>query len=146
MAPIAAGLKLPATADEWLADRGRELDWRLKRFAHRLGRGVVEGVSFDNGKLSISPVRAGKSTAAEKLAAQIDGLMPQVRITELLHEVARSTGFAQVFTTVRTREQHANENALLAANLADGSNLGLTHMAKASQGVSVDKLIWTKSA
>ena len=146
VAPIAAGLKLPATADEWLADRGRELDWRLKRFAHRLGRGEVEGVSFDNGKLSISPVRADESVSAKQLAARIDGLMPRVRITELLHEVARSTGFAHAFTNVRTREQHDNENALLAAILADGSNLGLARMAEASQGVTADQLIWTKSA
>ena len=145
-APIAAGLKLPATADEWLADRGRELDWRLKRFAHRLGRGEVEGVSFENGKLSISPVRADDSVAAKQLAARIDGLMPRVRITELLHEVARSTGFAHAFTNVRTREQHDNENALLAAILADGPNLGLARMAEASQGVIADQLIWTKSA
>ena len=32
-APIAADLKLPAMADAWIADRSRELDWRLKRFA-----------------------------------------------------------------------------------------------------------------
>jgi TnpA family transposase len=146
VAPIAAGLKLPATADEWLADRGRELDRRLKRFAHRLGRGEVEGVSFENGKLSISPVRADESVVAKQLAARIDGMMPRVRITELLHEVARSTGFAQAFTNVRTREPHDNENALLAAILADGSNLGLARMAEASQGVTADQLIWTKSA
>lgn len=146
VAPIAAGLKLPATADEWLADRGRELDRRLKRFAHRLGRGEVEGVSFENGKLSISPVRADESVAAKQLAARIDGMMPRVRITEHLHEVARSTGFAQAFTNVRTREPHDNENALLAAILADGSNLGLARMAEASQGVTADQLIWTKSA
>lgn len=32
-APIAAGLGLPPTADQWLAERGRQLDWRLKKFA-----------------------------------------------------------------------------------------------------------------
>ena len=81
--PIAADLKLPATADEWIADRGRELDWRLKRFAHRLARGQVEGVALKDGKLSIAPVRADESAAAKALAARIDGLMPRVRITEL---------------------------------------------------------------
>ena len=145
-APIAAELKLPATADEWLADRGRELDWRLKRFAHGLARGTVEGVMFTDGKLSIAPVRAHESAAAKALAARIDGLMPRVRITELLHEVARATKFSQAFLNLRTREQHDNENALLAAILADGSNLGLARMAEASQGVTPDQLVWTRSA
>ena len=145
-APIAADLKLPATADEWIVDRGRELDWRLKRFAHRLARGQIEGVALKDGKLSIAPVRADESAAAKALAARIDGLMPRVRITELLHEVARATGFGQAFLNLRTRERHDNENALLAAILADGSNLGLARMAEASQGVTPDQLIWTKSA
>lgn len=145
-APIVADLKLPATADEWLADRGRELDRRLKRFAHGLARDKVEGVTLKDGKLSIAPVRADKSAAAKALAARIDGLMPRVRITELLHEVARATSFPQAFLNLRTRERHDNENALLAAILADGSNLGLARMAEASQGVTPDQLVWTKSA
>lgn len=82
----------------------------------------------------------------QQLAVRIDGLMPRVRITELLHEVARATGFAQAFVNLRTREAHDNENALLAAILADGSNLGLARMAEASQGVTADQLFWTKSA
>lgn len=72
--------------------------------------------------------------------------MPRVRITELLHEVARATSFPQAFLNLRTRERHDNENALLAAILADGSNLGLAHMAEASQGVTPDQLVWTNSA
>lgn len=145
-APITTDLKLPATADAWLADRGRELDWRLKRFAHGLARGKVEGVTFKDDKLSVAPVRADESAAAKALAARIDALMPRVRITELLHEVARATGFPHAFLNVRTRERHDNENALLAAILADGSNLGLARMAEASQGVTPDQLVWTKSA
>ena len=145
-APIAASLKLPATADEWLADRGRELDWRLKRFARRLALDQVEGVTLNDDKLSIAPVRADESAAAKALAARIDGLMPRVRITELLHEVARATGFPLGFINVRTGERHGNQNALFAAILADGSNLGLARMADASQGVTPDQLVWTKAA
>ena len=146
VAPIAATLKLPATADEWLDGRARELDLRLKRFAQSLANGKIEGVSLDDGKLSISPVRADRDPAAENLAARIDALMPRVRITELLHEVTRETGFLNAFTNLRTNELHDNENALLAAILADGSNLGLTRMAASSQGVTPDQLVWTKSA
>jgi hypothetical protein len=41
--PIAAKLGLPATADEWLARRGAELDRRLRRFGRRLRRGASDG-------------------------------------------------------------------------------------------------------
>lgn len=146
VAPVAAELGLPASPDDWLADRGRELDWRLKRFAHRLARGKLDGVRYDRGKLSITPVRASLPDGAGALTARVDALMPRVRITELLHDVARQTGFLSAFTNLRTRELHDNENALLATILADGSNLGLARMAEASQGVTADQLTWTQSA
>ena len=146
VAAVAASLNLPATADEWITGRARELDWRLKRFAHRLAKGKIEGVTLVGGKLSITPVRADEPKAASALAEKISALMPRVRITELLHEVARDTKFTAAFTNLRTQECHDNENALLAAILADGSNLGLARMAEASQGVTVDQLTWTKSA
>ncbi len=146
VAPIAGALGLPATADEWLEGRARDLDVRLKRFAARLEKGQVEGVSLVKGKLSIAPVRADEPKHAKVLAEKITALLPRVRITELLHEVARDTRFTSAFTNLRTQELHNNENALLAVILADGSNLGLSRMAEASQGVTVDQLTWTKSA
>ena len=72
--------------------------------------------------------------------------MPPARITELLHEVDRATGFASAFTNLRTGERFDDTNALVAANLADATNLGLGRMAAASHGVTRDKLVWTASA
>lgn len=144
--PIAAELGLPATADVWLAARGRELDHRLKRFARRLERGDLEGIEWRDDRLHISPVKALTPSAADALASQITGLLPYARITEILHEVNRQTGFAVAFTNLRTGEHCDNENALLAAILADATNLGLTRMAAASQGVTRDQLIWVADA
>ncbi|MBW4976620.1 transposase, partial [Roseovarius mucosus] len=39
-----------------------------------------------------------------------------------------------------------NEAALLAVILADATNLGLSRMAEASQGVTRDQLLWTREA
>src|SRR3546814_19932196 len=73
-------------------------------------------------------------------------MMPRIRITELLHEVAQETGFLAAFTNLRTGERCPNENALLATILADATNLGLSRMAAASQGVTRDQLLWTHAA
>ena len=64
----------------------------------------------------------------------------------MLYEVNRTTGFSTAFTNLRTGEPCDNENALLAAILADATNLGLTRMAAASQGVTRDQLIWIADA
>jgi TnpA family transposase len=143
---IATELGLPGTADEWLARRGNELDARLKRFVRNLRRGQLEGVELRDGRLHVTPVKAATPPEAGALAARIDGMLPPVRITEILHEVAQSTGLASAFTNLRTGEQCDNENALLAAILADATNLGLTRMAAASHGVTRDQLIWTAGA
>jgi TnpA family transposase len=143
---IATELGLPTTADEWLAARGRELDHRLKRFAHRLRRGELEGVELRDGRLRIAPVKAATPPEADVLADRLDAMLPHIRITELLHEVSRTTGLASAFTNLRTGESCDNENALLATILADATNLGLTRMAAASQGVTRDQLIWTAAA
>ncbi len=144
--PIAADLKLPETADEWLASRGRELEQRLTRFAHRLRHSELDGVELRDGHLHIAPVKAATPPDAKVLADRLDTLLPPVRITELLHEVNRSTGFAAAFVNLRTGEHCGNENALLAATLADATNLGLARMASASHGVTRDQLIWTADA
>jgi predicted DNA-binding WGR domain protein len=141
--PILAELRLPATADEWLAERSRQLDWRLKKFAQRLKRNDLHGVRFDDKRLQISPARTVVPDGAEALADRLDAMMPKIRITKLLDEVARETGFLKAFTNLRTGEPCPNESALLAAILADGTNLGLARMAAASEGVTRDQLIWT---
>jgi Tn3 transposase DDE domain len=143
---IAAKLRLPATADEWLARRGAELDERLKYLACRLRRRELEGVELRDGRLHGASVKAATPPEAEALATRIDGMLPCVRITELMHEVSRAADLAATFTNLRTGERCDSENALLAAILADATNLGLTRMAVASQGVTRDQLIWTADA
>lgn len=146
VAGAAAALGLPPTADAWLAARGAELDRRLKQFAQRLLRGELHGVEFRDGRLSVTPVKATATPQARAFADAIEAMMPRVRITELLHEVNRETGFASAFTNLRTGERCDDESALLAAILADATNLGLGRMAAASHGVTRDKLVWTADA
>ena len=97
-------------------------------------------------RLHVAALKAVAPAEAEALADRLDAMMPRVRITELLHEVNRATGLAAAFTNIRTGEACDNENALLAAILADGTNLGLARMAEASQGVTRDQLVWTADA
>ena len=143
---VMVGLSLPATADEWLAGRAGELDRRLKRFSRRLLRGELEGVELRDGRLHVAPVKTTATPETRAFADGIEAMMPPARITELLYEVNRMTGFASAFTNLRTGERCDDENALLAAILADATNLGLGRMAAASHGVTRDKLIWTADA
>jgi len=56
-------------------------------------------------------------------------------------EVDRWTGFSDHFTHLRTGNPAADKASLLAAILADGTNLGLSRMADTSHGLNYHRLV-----
>jgi hypothetical protein len=136
-------LAFETNAQAYLAERGRTLDWRLRRFAKQLKGGKLEGVSLERDRLKIQQMPPITPLEAETLDRRLDGLLPRVRITELLVEVAERTGFLSAFRDLRSGKEHDNPNAVLAAILADGTDLGLERMANASEGVSYAQIAWT---
>ena len=70
--------------------------------------------------------------------------MPNVHITDLLAEVDGWTGFADKFTHLRTGDMVRNRSAILAAVLADATNLGPKRMAEASSNVSERQISWAR--
>ena len=69
-------------------------------------------------------------------------MLPRIRITDLLVEVATWTRFADCFTHLRSGETAADSRILMAGLLADGLNLGLTRMAEACSIASLGQLAW----
>src|SRR6516165_3104551 len=69
-------------------------------------------------------------------------MLPRIRITDLLSEVARWTLFTDCFTHLRSGETVADPQILMASLLADGLNLGLTRMAEACTIANLGQLAW----
>lgn len=142
-AKVADVLPFDSNAASYLADRARNLDWRLRRFAKQLKTNKLEGVSLERDRLKLQQMPPVTPPEAEALDRKLDTLLPPVRITELLLEVAERTGFLNAFRDLRSGKEHDNPSTVLAAILADGTNLGLERMANASEGVSYAQLAWT---
>jgi TnpA family transposase len=137
--PIAA----PSTAEEYLAERRPLLERRLAEVADKAAADRLEDVRIKGEELKITPLKAATPEEAETLADRLYGMMPNVRITSLLAEVDRWTGFSSAFTHLHSGAPADDRRIALTTVLADATNLGLTRMAEACSVASYRQLAWT---
>ncbi len=136
-------LAVDADFERFLAARRVVLNARLAAIDTRAGDGKLVGVTIDKGVLKIAPVEKSTPLEAERLADRLYAMLPRIRITDLLSDVAGWTQFPDCFTHLRSGERAADPRTLMAALLADGLNLGLTRMAEACSIASLGQLAWT---
>jgi len=139
----ALGLAVPDTFHDWRGERVATLERRLREVDDLAARDELPGATMANERLSISPIRRDPSQAADELARRLYGMLPRLRITDLLTEVQGWTGFAERFVHLRTGTPPADLVALMSALLADATNLGLARMARSSGSLSHARLLWT---
>jgi TnpA family transposase len=131
-----------ADFDKFIESRRIKLHERLTAVDARAAEGKLPDVTLTKGVLKISPIEKSTPPEAEALAVRLYAMLPRIRITDLLAEVARWTGFADCFTHLRSGETAADGRILMAGLLADGLNLGLTRMAEACSIASLGQLAW----
>lgn len=83
----------PDTADAWLAERRTRLARRLAEVERKAETDTLEDVQLSLGKLRISPLKAVTPAEADSALAPLYAHLPAIRITDLLAEVDRWTGF-----------------------------------------------------
>jgi hypothetical protein len=66
--------------------------------------GVLADVSLERGVLKIAPIEKSTLPDATMLAARLYAMLPRIRITDLLSEVAHWTLFTDGFTHLRSGE------------------------------------------
>jgi hypothetical protein len=126
----------------FIASRRALLDARLAAVGAKAKGGLLPDVSLERGVLKIAPIEKSTPPEAETLVARLYAMLPRIRITDLLSEMARWTLFTDCFTHFRSGETVADPRILMAGLLADGLNLGLTRMAEACSIASLGQLAW----
>ena len=74
------------------------MERRLAEGAAKAAVDRLEDVRIKGDELKITPLKAATPEEAETLADKVYGMMPNLRITGLLAEVDRWTGFSGAFT------------------------------------------------
>lgn len=134
-------LGIPHDADAWIAEKQRELDFKLKKLSYRARTGKLAGVRLANGVLTIKKQHTKvPKTKVEAEKWLILDRMPLVDITDLLADVNIWTAFSRWFTHLRTGDEVRHTPAIL----GDGTNLGAKRMADASAGLTERQITWAR--
>ena len=110
-----------ADFEQFIAARRAVLDERLAEVDLKARGGLLPEVTLERGVLKITPIEKSTPPEAEAMVARLYAMLPRVRITDLLSEVARWTQFTDCFTHLRTGEMAADERVLMTGLLADGT-------------------------
>lgn len=108
-------------------------------------RAELPDAALNESGLKIAPLTNVVPEEASILMRRAYALLPHIKITDLLLEVDRWTGFSRHFTHLKTGEGAKDPILLLTAILADGINLGISKMAEACPGTTARKLDWLAS-
>ncbi len=128
----------------YLKHKSTRLHEQLCRVARRLPRGLLEGIRLKDGKIKVTRPKRTEPKGMKEFRRRIYGFLPRIRLTDLIVEVDSWTRFSKHLTHVRSGEPCTNRELIYASILADGTNLGLTRMAEATDDprVSYKRLAW----
>ena len=133
-------LAIETDGERYLHDRLALLTQRLQEVDRLATSGALPDATIAGELLTVKPLTKSVPDEAERLEEELFGLMPHLKITELLLEVDRWTDFTRHFTHLRAGTSAKDRAALLTVILADAINLGLTKMAEACPGATAHKL------
>lgn len=117
-------------AEAWIATASEQLDEALLGLSRGLSGKNARLFAGDKLRFPKEPSTDLTSDGAKQLALRSYALLPSTRITDVLSQVNRWTGFVDHFGRVSSGLPPDDEKAFLAALIAEATNLGLSRMAE----------------
>ncbi|EGO9014440.1 Tn3 family transposase, partial [Enterococcus faecalis] len=133
-------LAVRSSAEVYLEEQRKALIQRLTWISNNLDD--LEGVNIEKSKLRLDRLEKDTPEEARNFSLSLYNMLPKVKLTDLLMEVAHWTGFDKMLVHASTnRPPKGEENPILmAALMAMGTNIGLTKMADATPGITYHQM------
>jgi len=138
-------LTVATAGDQYLSHRLQLLSAQLETVNRMASANELPDAVISESGMKITPLANSVPEEADALMQRAYGLLPRVKITELLMEVDEWTGFTRHFTHIKSGDPADDRMLLLTTILADAINLGLTKMAEACPGTTYAKLSWLQA-
>lgn len=133
-----SGIRLAVTPDfdEYIKERINTLNDRLQYVSKNANS--MNGITIENGELHISKLEKDTPEEAKAFSRRLYGMLPRVKLTDLLLEVNNWTNFVDQFIHASTEKKPNEEEKpiIMAALMAMGTNVGLVKMAEATSGIT----------
>lgn len=129
-------LSTSLSAQDYLDEGLEALSKRLTWVSNNLDS--LEGININKSKLHVDRLEKDTPEDARSYSLSLYNMLPRIKLSDLLIEVAGWTGFDEAFVHASTnRAPKGNEKSIIIATLmAMGTNIGLTKMAEATPGIS----------
>lgn len=136
--PVAIEIDFPT----YIERQQQKLAAQWELVANSIVEGKLVDVRMESERLVVTPFATNVPQELSAFKQKVKGLLPKIKLTDLLVEVDAWTGFTQHFTHLHSGEAANAKVELLSVILADGINLGLTRMADAIPGMTFERLAW----
>lgn len=100
-------LAVNLSVDEYMKERVESLIRRLDWVSKNVGK--LSGVRLENGNIHVDKLEKDVPDEANELSRELYGLLPRIKLPELLIEVSNWTGFDRHFIHASTRNPPKNE-------------------------------------
>lgn len=126
---------------ECLQERSEILENKFKWFSKNIDN--LDGVTIEKSKIHINRLEKASPVEANQLSKKLYKMIPKIKLSDLLLEVSKWTGFDKNFIhtltgySVRGKEQ----KILIAALMAIGTNVGLSKMPDSTPGISYKQMV-----
>jgi TnpA family transposase len=137
---IGTDIAVNVSFEQYIQERCEVLNTKLQWISKNIDK--MESINIKKQQIHVERLQADTPEESRNFSLSLYKILPRVKLTDLLMEVAEWTGFEKSFAHASSNRSPKGEekSVVMAALMAMGTNIGLTKMAEATPDISYCKM------